>query len=794
MKRKLKQKSNNRVKKQSKYAFFSIQRIVLLVAFIGGAGVNALILSQIQFLLLREIFSSIYVLIMPGFLLSWIIYPKYKNIWEVISYSLGLSIALLMLIGLGINWLLPIYHVVQPLSTLPVLLSLDTVATGLWLYLFARNISLPFEEIKITVSIKNILLGIVPVTFPLLSILGAISLNNHQTSIFTMLMLGLVACYVLLLTVLRDKVSEHIFTFTSLMTGAAILLMTSLRGWYITGHDIYLEYYVFQLTKQHNLWSMASYPNPYTACLSITILPTMLASITHMSDMYIFKILFQLVFSFYAVVTFLFLKKFINPFLAFLGTFIIVSLPTFMTDMPMLNRQEIALFFFVLLLLTLFNEKMSNTIKWFFFILLGIGLTLSHYSSTYITVGLFIGGALAYACLNILRVHPNIKRLTNLIDKKLSIEHNKANVKLTMVIVLLLATVAWNFSITHTADGIVATLNNITRDFTTKHFSKPKSDPASYSLLNVKKPTNAQLLTSYVTTFTQYVRKFNDETAFFPKEVYSQYAVSNGSQVKLPLTIIGRIMTSLHINVFSLNDALKQIYAKLIQVFIVIGFLSIFWYKKYVKNIKKEYLVLSVVFFGLLVVETVLPGSSIDYGILRLLQQGLILLVIPLMIGSLTIFSIFNKVHQSIKVYITSGIFIFFFLFLSGFIPQITGGYYGSLNLANSGFYYDAYYTHAEEIASINWLVSNKDKKTPIQSDWFTGKKIHTYSNVYSVDGLLPSSIRRNSYVYLSYSNVHSGEIIVYVNGAPIYYKFPMQFLDDNKNLIYNNGGTKIYR
>src|SRR5579871_696380 len=206
MKRKLKQKSNNRVKKQSKYAFFSIQRIVLLVAFIGGAGVNALILSQIQFLLLREIFSSIYVLIMPGFLLSWIIYPKYKNIWEVISYSLGLSIALLMLIGLGINWLLPIYHVVQPLSTLPVLLSLDTVATGLWLYLFARNISLPFEEIKITVSIKNILLGIVPVTFPLLSILGAISLNNHQTSIFTMLMLGLVACYVLLLTVLRDKV------------------------------------------------------------------------------------------------------------------------------------------------------------------------------------------------------------------------------------------------------------------------------------------------------------------------------------------------------------------------------------------------------------------------------------------------------------------------------------------------------------------------------------------------------------------------------------------------------------
>lgn len=774
--------------------FFTIQRGILFIVATLVAGINALILRNIHWYYTREIAASLYLLVFPGFLLSWMIYPKLKNIWEWFCSCLGLSLVLLMLVGLVGNWLLPLKGITHPLAELPVLTELNSVV-GLFLtYLFIRNKPLPFDKIKVRFSLLTILFCVVPLLFPVLSVLGAISLNDNHTNILTMSMLGLIAGYVLILTFVRNKISEHVFIFTALMIGLSLLLMTSLRGWYITGHDMYLEYYVFQLTKLHDIWKMSNFQNPYTACISITILPTMIAAITHIPDMYIYKILYQIIFSFSLVVSYLFLRKSITPFLSFLGTFIIASLPTFMTDMPMLNRQEIALFFFALLLNTLFTKDLSTIRKWLLFSLFGLGLTLSHYSTTYVTLSLFLGTSLAYLAINTVKRHPSLHTIIHAIDKKFGIEHNKTNINIVMSIVLLLVTICWNFSITHTSDGIIQTMTSIQDAITHKQFSKGKSDPASYSLINTKKPTQQNLLTMYIQTETAYTRKFNDDSAFLKKAIYSQYPVTSNSQAIVPLTALGEKMNSFHINAFKLNDTLKQIYAKIMQVLIILGLLVIFWYKKYLHAIKKEQLLLTLVFFGFLIVQTVLPGSSIDYGILRLFQQGLILLVIPLLIGALSLLSIFDKIHESIKIYLTSLIFIFFFLFLSGFIPQITGGYYTPLNLANSGFYYEAYYTHTEELSSINWLAQHRDKKLPIQADWFTGKKIHTYGNFYSIDGILPSTIRRNSYVYLSYSNIQTDKVMVYVNGAPIYYTFPIPLLDQNKNLIYNNGGTRIYR
>ena len=73
----------------------------------------------------------------------------------------------------------------------------------------------------------------------------------------------------------------------------ALLLMTSLRGWYVTGHDVQTEYLVFELTKQLSRWKVSTFPDAYNACLSITILPTMILRWTRVGDPYVFKVLFQ---------------------------------------------------------------------------------------------------------------------------------------------------------------------------------------------------------------------------------------------------------------------------------------------------------------------------------------------------------------------------------------------------------------------------------------------------------------------------------------------------------------------
>ena len=67
------------------------------------------------------------------------------------------------------------------------------------------------------------------------------------------------------------------------LVATSLLLATSLRGWYITGHDIQAEFLAFQLTNGAQHWRWARCENAYNACLSVNILPTVLAQTTGLS-------------------------------------------------------------------------------------------------------------------------------------------------------------------------------------------------------------------------------------------------------------------------------------------------------------------------------------------------------------------------------------------------------------------------------------------------------------------------------------------------------------------------------
>ena len=129
------------------------------------------------------------------------------------------------------------------------------------------------------------------------------------------------------------------------LLSAALLLMTSLRGWSVTGHDIQLEYRVFQLTAAHGKWDMSTFQNPYNACLSITLLPTQMAALLHVDDPYIYKVFFQLLFAACPVMVFLLARRYFSVRVAVLAVVYFIGFPTFFTDMPFLNRQEMALLF-----------------------------------------------------------------------------------------------------------------------------------------------------------------------------------------------------------------------------------------------------------------------------------------------------------------------------------------------------------------------------------------------------------------------------------------------------------------
>jgi uncharacterized membrane protein len=179
----------------------------------------------------------------------------------------------------------------------------------------------------------------------------------------------------------------------------------------------------------------------------------------------------------------------------------------------------------------------------------------------------------------------------------------------------------------------------------------------------------------------------------------------------------------------------------------------------------------------------------------RAYQQILVILSLPAVIGSLLIFKFFKKKH--LRIFSVLIIFIFYFLFLSDFIPQVVGGTYSPMQLNNYGNGYDEWYVHKTEVNSAGWLLKESDDKDLIYVDvravsrtlLLTGKSNNEIINI-----ILPQTIDKKAYVYSGYINTVKKRGFVSVQGDIISYNFPTEFLNQNKNKIYNNGDSEVYK
>ena len=139
-----------------------------------------------------------------------------------------------------------------------------------------------------------------------------------------------------------------------------------------------------------------------------------------------------------------------------------------------------------------------------------------------------------------------------------------------------------------------------------------------------------------------------------------------------------------------------------------------------------------------------------------------------------------------------------YFLFLSGFIPQILGGAVPSVQINNSGTDYNYFYTHYAEIRSGQWLFDNYQKSTYIYMDRFAGNKsLLSYKfedEEWIKQDIFPQVIRKSSYVYLSSSNITEKSILAWLRESAVGYSNPLGFLNENKNLIYNNKYSEIFK
>ena len=108
---------------------------------------------------------------------------------------------------------------------------------------------------------------------------------------------------------------------------------------------------------------------------------------------------------------------------------------------------------------------------------------------------------------------------------------------------------------------------------------------------------------------------------------------------------------------------------------------------------------------------------------------------------------------------------------------------------------YDKFYTHKEEINSSVWLSENRKSESLIFADEVSALRLYSFGNLDKVENtILSGVIIKDSCVYLRYANAIQSINFKRFNGKLPYFNYPANYLDQNKNLIYNNIDSKIYR
>ena len=761
--------------------FFSI--------FNFGLIINLLVFFDFQYFYLRSILTTLFLILIPGFLLMLAIKVKKLGFWEYLVYVISLSISFSMFSGAVIDLVLPLIKITKPLEVMPLLLSYDFFLLIILIIAYKRNDKI-FLRVKLPrFDLLNKAFFILPLLFPIMSYAGAESLNNLGSSYLSTSLIFLIAIFMICLVLLRKRLNENIYPWAIFVISIALLFMYSQRGLHVSGWDIQSEYGVFMQTSDGLFWNLAQATQAYYAMLSITIFPTLVSILAKVSGEVIFKTIIQILFSFVPLTIYLLFKKFSDKAIAFVSVFYFISQGQFLEQMPTLARQEIAFIFFGASLLVFFNKNISWIKKNVLFLIFGCSLAVSHYSTAYVAVTVFV---VSFCAISVLK-----SNLAKTIFSKISLNLKlKSKLKkrpgfgigIFTLGLIILFNYLWTFQVTHSSDNIVSVVGNVYRNLSAGSGDLFRSVEANKAIWDVGVNFDYTLndLRNYVKETADYYALKQQNTNLYSGSAVSQYSIQD-----IPPDSISQISSRSSIAFYVVLEFSK----KIIKIFLLVGLLYfvILIVKSNYSTFPIEYLVMSIVFIFLSSLLILIPNISADYNFIRLYQQALMILALPTIIGGTILF---RKIFDTHSIFIICIIVTVIFMNSSGFSTQILGGSNPLLQLNNFGTRYEKDLTHDGEIYGARWLSLNKSGDSYLYADEIASMRLETYggfvhNNLRS--DVIPQAMDEKAYVYLNYQNTLGREYRTY-RGWDLRFNYPNKFLDENKDLIYSNGYSEIYK
>ena len=727
---------------------------------------------------LRQILGFLFLTILPGFLILQILKLNKIESTEKLVLSVGLSISFLMFFGLLLNNSSLSLGYETPLATIPLLISFNAALIILVIvgYKTAKYPFFSLPNFNLTTSEKAFL--IVPVMFPALSIFGMHVMNMADNNIILMFLLFLIPTYVIFVCFFNQKFSTRMYPIVIFLISISLLLLMALRSNHIIGVDTHSEYYYFQTTLSNLHWRVFG-GSPLNACLSISLLPTIYKSILNISPEFLFRILYVLVYSISPLVIYVISKKYIGDSYAFLASIFFMSQTIFLLT-ECNARTSMAILFFALAMMTLFNEKIEPLKKRILFIAFMASCMVSHYSTTYIFFFIMLGSFLGMEILS----------------KKYTF---KKVVSLTLVILFFAFIFFWYSQVTETTfsagvDFIENTFINLNRFFIEESRGAPTQSLLGKDIIQKSIPHKMEFVFTWLTFVLigigviTLIRRYK-EMAFPDMKFEKQDFLKNKFDVGyfvIALTCSGVCAMTIVLPFVSTSYGIYRLYAlsiTILSVFFVIGGITLskhFFFFTKRKPVLKEKQKSLIKIFSLK--KKALPKKQ---------KQG----------------DLHNPVRKSIGRENSSYVLTYLIILLV-LIPHffcVTGVMYNifgvpqGIILNSEGKQYDSWYIHDQEVIGAKWLCEYSRDNSRIYADapafaclWLGyGKLIGVRSflqNKTIDDGYI------YGYIYIRYVNVVEGTVypsIGYVSPKNIT-EYSHQFVERSK--IYANGGSEVWK
>lgn len=551
------------------------------------------------------------------------------------------------------------------------------------------------------------------------SIIGTFLIQKGNT----VLLLMVVGISLTVLAVNNNRLlSERNYPLAIFCISLALLLGRSLINPYLSGTDIHREYYFTNLSEEGH-WNLGI-ENNINAMLSVTIIPVVYSKLIGINIETIYKIVYQILYSFVPLICYLNFSRQVSKKKAFLASFFICSMISFHGLMFHTTRQQIAEIFYTLILMIIFIRNTYSFKNIFLLCIFGFGVIISHYAINYILIATYVLYLLVRLFVGYLRnwIYSIYKYNNKL--KYININNIKDSINCIIInpywmLLILIMTLIWMFNVANSS--LFTALNVIISKFYNVILSSP----------------------------------FNIEH----NEAFNYFVLLNESDILTLFSLIFQIIG---------------------QILIVIGVLSYFINKnKDEEKYSPNYYVYSLAILMMLFLLIILPVLVEAFNVPRIYHVALLTLS-PFIIQGInsilwigTLFS--RKINLRVLTIRFSSIFvIILFLFEIGFIQDITNTpRYTAVMLSTDKImktasvddkirFYSYYYTAESDVYGAKWISDYKPITYIVYGDEFSRYKLTSYGNISPPISLfhkilVKKTVNQESIIFISFASYTEG-------------------------------------